>query len=66
MTKLEMYAVKKLMVEMFEEGAGCAIFSPDSLKNECRKNDTLKQVIGKAISESGLKVTDEENQNDRA
>ena len=60
MTKLEMYAVKKLMEEMFEEGAGVAFFSPDSLKNEFRKNDTLKQVIGKAISESGLKVTDEE------
>lgn len=59
MTKLEMYAVKKLMVEMFEEGASVAFFSPDSLKNECRKNDTLKQVIGKAISESGLKVTEE-------
>lgn len=60
MTKMEMYVVKKLMEEMFEEGASVGFFSPDSLKNEFRKSDTLKQVIGKAISESGLKVTDEE------
>lgn len=63
MTKLEMYAVKKLMAEMFDEGVGYIVYNPVLIKNDIRKNDVLEQVINKAILDSGIKVT-EENQND--